>query len=197
MKKQYILLGIVLLSTATTSGQDWVSSSAGDGHYNCDVVKSLDLQFGDGVYVRLNDTKYTVREFLALTVPACSAESVATAVTSEESFTITVENAVNLREFAGTNCVQIGVAQPGETFEVIGEDADWYEISYESASAFIAGWLTTRVADPPPGLLTDFQFVSEDTSVLLYGSTPRTGTWRLNLKREDDTNTDIQIQSMG
>ena len=207
MKKLYILLVIVLLSTATTFGQDWVTSSAGYNHYNCDLVKALNLQYGDEVYIRLNNTEYTVAEYHTFTVPDCSAESVATAVTSEESsvtgqesFTITVEDAVNLRECAGTNCDRIGVAQLGEAFEVIGEDGDWYEISYGGASAFIAGWLTTRVVDAPQGLLADFQFASVspagDEKFVLYGSTARTGTWWLNLKRSDGTNTDIQIETI-
>ncbi len=207
MKKLYILLVIVLLSTASTFGQDWVTSSAGLSHYDCDLVRALNLQFGDEVYVRLDDTEYTLAEYHAFTVPDCSAESVVSvlaseesAVTGQESLTVTVEDVVNLRECAGTNCDRIGVAQPGEAFEVIGEDGDWYEISYQGASAFIAGWLAVPVVDAPQGLLADFQFASVnpagDEKFLLYGSTSRTGTWWLNLKRADGTNTDIQIEAI-
>ncbi len=107
---------------------------------------------------------------------------------------------MNLRECAGTNCVRIGVAQPGAAFEVIGEDGDWYEISYGGASAFIAGWLTTRVVDPPAGLLADFQFAAVsaagDEKFILYAPTPRTGTWWLNLQEPDGTNTDVEIQTI-
>ncbi len=207
MKKLYILLVMILLSAATTFGQEWVIGSGGNNQYNCDLIKALHIQFGDETYIRLNDTEYTVAEYHAFTVPDCSAESEATALTSEasevtiqESFTISVEDVVNLRECAGTNCYRIGVARPSETFEVIGEDGDWYEINYEGASAFIAGWLTVRVVNAPQGLLADFQFASVspvgDEQLLLYGSTARTGTWWLSLKRADGTNTDIQIEAI-
>ena len=187
MNRLFFLLVVIVLGTATTFGQEWVSSSAGDRLYNCDVVKSLDHNFGDQVYVRFNDTEYTVEEFHALTVPDCSTEPVAIAVTSEETIKITVDNAVNLRECAGTSCSRVGRALSGDFFEVVGEDGEWFEIEYENTTAFIAGWLTRRVVDAAEGLLADFQFSAVSPAgeewALLYGSTSRTGTHWLNLTR--------------
>ena len=200
MKRLFFLIVVIVLGTATTFGQDWVTSSADDTQYNCDVVKSLDHNFGDQVYVRLNDTEYTVEEFHALTVPDCSTESVAIALTSEETFKITVNDTVNLRECAGTSCSRVGRALSGDIFEVVGEDGDWFEIEYENTTAFIAGWLTRRVVDPPQGLLADFQFSAVSPAgeewALLYGSTRRTGTHWLNLTRADGSKTDIQLETL-
>ena len=200
MNRLFFLLVVIVLGTATTFGQDWVSSSAGDRLYNCDVVKSLDHNFGDQVYVRFNDTEYTVEEFHALTVPDCSTEPVAIAVTSEETFKITVDNAVNLRECAGTSCSRVGRALSGDFFEVVGEDGEWFEIEYENTTAFIAGWLTKRVVDAAEGLLADFQFSAVSPAgeewALLYGSTSRTGTHWLNLTRADGSKTDIQVEAL-
>ncbi|MCY3780101.1 MAG: fibronectin type III domain-containing protein [Chloroflexi bacterium] len=201
MRRLYLIFLVTVLGTVTALAQDWRDDASGQSQYDCGTVRLLVAKQGDEVYIRLNDKALTVEEFHRRIVPACWTTTPADAVVretvlAESMFEITVENAVNLRECAGTNCVRIGVAQPGQAFEVIGEDGDWYEIRHEGASAFIAAWLTMRVVDAPKGLLADFQFHSADAKFLLYGHTARTGTWWLNLMRPDGANTDIQIETI-
>ncbi len=183
-----------------TFALDWVSSGTGDAQYNCKTIRALVAEFGELTYIQLNGAEYSVEEFYALTVPECETRSEAVALASETGFTITVGEIVNLRECASTSCGRVGVARSGAILEVVGEAGDWYEIKYEDTTAFIASWLTTRMVDPPTGLLADFQFSSlspdGDGHVLMIGSTQRTGTHWLRVAHDDGTWSMIELQAI-
>ena len=199
MKRLYVVLIAVMLC-ATTYAQDWVLDSDGTGQYNCDVVRSVVAEYGDQVYFQSDDAKYTVAEYYNSTIPGCDLTSGAAAYVSEESYIVTVQDVVNLRECASRSCSWVGSARSGDMLEVIGEDGDWLEVKHKDATAFIAGWLTTRVVDAPAGLLADFQFNAFSPAgelwAVMYGSTGRTGTHWLNLTRADGSNTDIQLEAL-
>ena len=59
---------------------------------------------------------------------------------------VSVDNAVNIRSGPGTQYGIVGVAQPGETFEVIGYQAgspyNWLKVRYDGGVAWIAESLT-------------------------------------------------------
>lgn len=201
MRNLFLTLLVIILGTATFAAQDWQDDATGEAQFSCGTVRLLVAEQGDEIYIRLSGQALTVEEFHKWKAPLCWLTTPADDVVSEtaesqETFRISVNDVVNLRECAGTNCARIGLARPGNEYDVIGEDGDWYEISVEGGSAFIAGWLTTPLVDSPTGLLADFQFRSEEALAPLYGHTERTGTWWLNLERADGANTDIQIESI-
>lgn len=59
---------------------------------------------------------------------------------------VSVDSIVNLRSGPGTNHFRVGVAQPGDTFAVIGYQAgspyNWLKVRYDSGAAWIAESLT-------------------------------------------------------
>lgn len=65
----------------------------------------------------------------------------------EAMFNAVVTGNVNLRSCASTDCAIVGQAANGEVVPVVAQDGDWYEIKWESGTAFIASWLTTRGPD--------------------------------------------------
>ncbi|MCY3780962.1 MAG: fibronectin type III domain-containing protein [Chloroflexi bacterium] len=200
MKRLSVTMLIVLLNTIMTLSQDWVYNIAGDTQYNCEVVNELNRDYGDQPYVQSGGAAFTVEEFHAMTVPDCQAQAEASALASEEAITVMVHDIVNLRECASTSCIRVGATRSGDVLEVVGEDGDWLEVKYENTTVFIAGWLTTRMVDPPAGLLADFQFSSlspvGDAHVLMTGSTTRTGTHWLRVAHDDGTWSMIELQAI-
>ena len=71
-----------------------------------------------------------------------------TETASPTPYRVTVNTTVNIRSGPGTDYDRVGVAQPGDTFEVIGHHAsvpyNWLEIRHASATAWIAESLTQR-----------------------------------------------------
>lgn len=65
----------------------------------------------------------------------------------EALFNVVVNGNVNVRSCASTTCSLVGQATNGQVLHVLGEDGDWYEVQWESGTAFIASWLTTRGPD--------------------------------------------------
>ena len=61
-------------------------------------------------------------------------------------YRVSVDGAVNLRSGPGTNHASVGVARPGDTFEVIGYQAgspyNWLKVRYDGGVAWIAESLT-------------------------------------------------------
>lgn len=194
----YVLIAIALCTTAFA--QDWELDSDGGAYYNCEVLKSVVAEYGDQAFVQLDGADYTVAEYFASTVPGCDTGSEAVVQAALETYTVTVQDVVNLRECATTSCSRVGVALSGDTLEVVGEDGDWLEVKHENTTVFIAGWLTTRLVDAPTGLLADFQFNARSPAgelwAVMYGSTQRTGTHWLNLTRGDGSNTDVQVEAL-
>ena len=65
-------------------------------------------------------------------------------------YRVSVDSAVNLRAGPGTNHPKVGVAQPGDTFVVIGYQAgspyNWLKVRYDGGVAWIAESLTRRLS---------------------------------------------------
>ncbi len=198
--KRLALVCMVIALCATSFAQDWVLDDNGEARYNCDLLKSVVAAYGDQAFVRLDATELTVAAYFASTVPGCDTDSEAMAQAAAESYAVTVNDVINLRECGSTSCSRVGRAASGDVLEVVGEDGDWLEVKHDGATAFIAGWLTTRVVAEPEGLLADFQFNARSPAgelwAVMYGSTRRTGTHWLNLTRADGANTDIQVEAI-
>lgn len=143
MNKLYFLAAVILIGAVSVFAQDWVESSDNDAEYNCDLVSAIIEEYGDRPYVRENGAVQTFAEFHAI----CTSTEDADTQTAATDFKVTVNQNVNLREGAGTSFSRVGQAKAGEILEVVAEDGDWYEVKFERGTAFIAGWLTTRLPD--------------------------------------------------
>ena len=143
MNKLYFLAAVILMGTVSVFAQDWVESSDSGAEYNCELVSAIIEEYGDRPYARENGAVQTFAEFHAI----CAAADDADTQTAATDFKVTVNQNVNLREGAGTSFSRVGQAKAGEILEVVAEDGDWYEVKFERGTAFIAGWLTTRLPD--------------------------------------------------
>lgn len=88
-----------------------------------------------------------VKEWLAsATARRATETAVAMATLTPTPYRVTVDNAVNLRSGPGTEHSRVGVAQPGDSFAVIGYQAgspyNWLRIRFGGDSAWIAESLT-------------------------------------------------------
>lgn len=195
-----VVIFMVFALCAVSFAQDWVLDGAGDAHYNCDVVEAVVADYGDQAYVQADGAEYSVAEFYAATVPGCVTASEAETQVAAETYSVTVQDVVNLRECGSTSCSRVGQTRSGDILEVVGEDGDWLEVKHENTTAFIAGWLTARVVDAPEGLLADFQFNARSPAgelwAVLYGSTRRTGSQWLDLTHSDGSRTAIQLEAI-
>ena len=74
------------------------------------------------------------------------AATVSATLTTVAPYFITVDDAINLRSGPGTNHAKVGVARPGDIFEVIGYQAgspyNWLKVRYDGGEAWIAESLT-------------------------------------------------------
>lgn len=102
-----------------------------------------------GVWVGNPDTPLTFDLLLAPASEVCAIEAPtsSTNASSEVLFTVVVSGNSNLRSCANTTCSLAGQATAGQILEVIGEEADWYEVKTDDGSAFIASFLVTRGPD--------------------------------------------------
>ena len=86
--------------------------------------------------------------FEAWLTATAHAELAASSTHASTPYTVSVSAAVNIRSGPGTNYDRIGVAQPGDTFKVIGYHAsrpyNWLKIRHAHATAWIAESLTRR-----------------------------------------------------
>ncbi|HML23887.1 MAG TPA: SH3 domain-containing protein, partial [Aggregatilinea sp.] len=71
-----------------------------------------------------------------------NAEDAPVLMDAEVQFKVTANSAMNVRDCAATTCGVVGQTTAGQTLEVIGEDADWYQILWEDGTAYVASWLT-------------------------------------------------------
>ncbi|MFC7060739.1 N-acetylmuramoyl-L-alanine amidase [Halobacillus seohaensis] len=60
---------------------------------------------------------------------------------SSQSEIVLQYNATNLRSGPSTNHKVLGRANKGDQFNVISKKGEWYEISYNSKTAYVAGWI--------------------------------------------------------
>ena len=200
MLKLHLLLVALAFCHAAVFADEWVSVSARDAQYNCDVIRAMLADHGEREYVRLAGDAYTLAEYHALTVPECFTDAEAITPRQAPSMKITVTSAVNLRRCAAISCELVGQAQPGDIFELIGADGDWYEIRRPDGKAYIAAWLALPYVDAPEALLADFQFtaigVAGDPNALKYGTTAATGHDWLTLRRADGSSSVIHLQAL-
>ncbi len=161
MKKLFIMVAVILMSAALIFAQEWAEGSDRDTEYNCELVNEIIEEYGDQPYLRVDNAVLTFAEFHAVQALGCVSSDDADIQTAATDFKVTVNQNVNLRDCAGTSCGLVGKAQPGDIFEVVAEDGDWYEIKFERGTAFIAGWLTTRLPDEV--IETGEGFIIEDT----------------------------------
>ena len=86
--------------------------------------------------------------FEAWLTATAHAELAASSIHTSTPYSVSVSAAVNIRSGPGTNYDRIGVAQPGDTFEVTGYHAsrpyNWLKIRYAGGTAWIAESLTRR-----------------------------------------------------
>ena len=143
MNKLYLLAAVILMGMTSALAQDWAEGSDSNVEFNCELVSAIIEEYGDQPYVRENGAVQTFAEFHAI----CTAANDADTQTAATDFKVTVNQNVNLREGAGTSFSRVGQAKAGEILEVVAEDGDWYEVKFERGTAFIAGWLTTRLPD--------------------------------------------------
>ena len=146
MKKVLLTIAIVLLLATTAIAQDWEESSVSETEFNCELVKKLLEDHGDEPYARVNGEVQTFTEFHTNAVPACDSAG-NSSPSGETLFKVSTSGAVNLRDCGNTSCNLVGKTAADGILEVVAGDGEWYEIKYDGGTAFIAGWLTTRLPD--------------------------------------------------
>lgn len=146
MRKLGAILTILVVAVMYTYSQDWTESSDRTAEFNCELISAIIDDYGEQPYQREGDNVLTLFEFYEISIPACLAtdEDIPPV---ESAFKIAVKQNVNLRDCAGTTCSLVGQAKPGQILEVVAENDNWYEIKHEQGTAFIAGWLATRLPD--------------------------------------------------
>ncbi len=82
-------------------------------------------------------------------------------------FNVVVNGNVNLRSCASTDCAVVGQAANGQTLPVLAQEGDWYEVKWESGTAFIASWLTSRGPDVHVDLTEGYYDVKTSCIVFL------------------------------
>ncbi|WP_082233734.1 N-acetylmuramoyl-L-alanine amidase [Halobacillus massiliensis] len=59
-------------------------------------------------------------------------------------------NATNIRSGPSTGYKIVGRANKGEEFNVIAKDGQWFKVSYNNKSAYVAGWIVKETSDAAP-----------------------------------------------
>ncbi len=77
-------------------------------------------------------------------------------LTSAQSYQIRVTNNTNLRASYSLDSAVLSSAQAGETLQVLGQHNRWLQVSRDSRSYWMAGWVAhSRVEDQPTTPATD------------------------------------------
>lgn len=147
MKRLFNVVFLFAFLFSSVAGQEWTELVDGDVELNCELVQALIAEYGGEPYARVDDEVQTFAEYHELLLPNCFTSQAASRSDATTLFKISVKSSINLRDCGGTDCELVGKAQPGEIYEVVAEDDDWYEIRFERGTAFIAGWLTSRLPD--------------------------------------------------
>ncbi len=193
MKKLFIMVAVILMGAASIFAQEWAEGSDGDTEYNCELVNEIIEEYGDQPYLRVDNAVLTFAEFHAVQALGCVSSDDADIQTAATDFKVTVNQNVNLRDCAGTSCGLVGKAQPGDIFEVVAEDGDWYEIKFERGTAFIAGWLTTRLPDEV--IETDEPYAIAAAGCIVLPDSSRGNDMDINFiiagERHDDVTVDL------
>ncbi|WP_146812753.1 SH3 domain-containing protein [Halobacillus faecis] len=65
--------------------------------------------------------------------------------TSKNTYVSLSYNGTNLRSGPSTNYKIVGRGNKGDRFEIISKEGQWYKISYNSKTAYVAGWIVEEV----------------------------------------------------
>ena len=195
MKRTSILLVLLFLGIANALAQDWVDSTDSDREFNCELIEKMLEDYGDEPYAREDGETQTFAEFHSDIVPECTPDAVGNTVGDTILFKVTTRSSVNLRDCSNTSCDLVGKTEAGDVLDVIAEDGDWYEIKFDSKSAFIAGWLTLRLPDAI--LETDEPYTLIDAGCLIVPDSSRSSDMDINFiltgERKDDATADLYL----
>jgi hypothetical protein len=108
------------------------------------------------------------------------AQQMTSSAGSTAAFNVVTTSNANLRTCAAATCDLAGQVSTGQVLSVIGEDGDWYQVTWENGTAYIASWLTAR----GPDVYVDLTEGYED---------PKTGCQALLRLGRGDGNLDIAI----
>jgi hypothetical protein len=84
-------------------------------------------------------------------------QQLASSAGESTAFNVVTNSNANLRTCAATTCDLAGQVPAGQVLSVIGQDGDWYEVTWENGTAYIASWLTTRGPDVYVDLTEGYQ----------------------------------------
>ena len=186
-----LLVAMMLIAAVSAVGQDWGEGFDDDIEYNCELVNSIIKEYGDQPYHREDGEVLTFAEFHATAAPGCVANVETEAPARTANFRVTVKSSVNLREGAGTSFKLAGQAKPGDILEVVAEDGDWYEIEFGRGTAFIAGWLTTRLPDAI--VETDEPYAIAETNCVVLPDSSRSTDMDINFVIAGERQTDVVV----
>ena len=141
-----LLFFTLLAGVQSVRSQEWVMGIDGN-QYNCELIYRMIEEFGEEPFKKTPASTSTLADHYAEVILACKDSDAFFEATAPVDFKVTVSSTVNLRSCADTSCKLVGQTQIGDILEVINEDGDWYEVKFGEGTAFIAGWLTTRLPD--------------------------------------------------
>ena len=145
-RARFFMLAIIMIGTNVMYAQEWIMRSEDGLDYNCEVIRMImEEDYADEPFQRDGDNVSTLLE--AFGIVGCFEDLTAETQPTTTDFKVTVKSNVNLREGPGTSFRLAGQVSPGDVLEVVAEDGDWYEIKRGRETAFVAGWLTTRLPD--------------------------------------------------
>lgn len=191
MYKLGVALILLLVLATNAVGQEWNEMLNGGAELNCELIKALLDEYGDEPYARIDDAVLTFEKYHDLVLPDCFSTQAVRSSDTTTMFKISVKSGVNLRDCGGTNCELVGKAQPGEIYEVVAEDDDWYEIKFERGTAFIAGWLTTRLPDSV--VETGDPLYIFDANCVVVPDLSRSSSMDINVIITGDRKNDVQV----
>ena len=175
---RFVIVFISLMSITSVLAQEWKTSGKDGLEYNCEVIrKIIEESYAEEPFQKDGNIVYTLVDVFS--IAGCVEDSTVETRQGDSSFKVTVKSAVNLREGAGTSFKLAGQANPGEILEVVAEEGDWYEIRFGRGTAFIAGWLTTRLPDAI--IETSQTYIIEETGCLVVPDASRSSDMDINV----------------
>ena len=191
MKKICFVLFLLLFLSTGVLGQVWNEGVDGGVEFNCELIEAILGEYGEEPYARVDDEVLTFEEYHEAILPDCFSTQVVRRSDSATLFKITVKSSINLRDCGGTDCEQVGKAQPGEIYDVVAEDGDWFEIRFERGTAFIAGWLTSRLPDSVAE--TGEQLYIFSARCVVVPDLSRSSSMDINVILTGDRQNDVQV----
>jgi thiol-disulfide isomerase/thioredoxin len=101
-------------------------------------------KWGDLRYIHIGEGRYDETE-KAIKALLSETYELSTVITTPEPYTyLTASTDLNVRAGAGTEYEIIGSIHPGMAFVILSETADWYEISYNDGTGYVAAAYVAR-----------------------------------------------------